>query len=607
MNHSSIDNMRNASPVQQHQKPHTPEKDSKLAASTTNGHLQANGLSRMSNYPLEVKLEAVDRIQTQVNLNRAQLENCTREMTKIAATLDTISIHYNTLLERMTQWEEYVQQRQKDFLALTQEVERVRSSAPAAQTGERMDDKTLEILSNNLATVSSKANEVDNLKIMVELLKRRLARMEEQGGFAPPPGQRDSLHQQISQPPQASPPTISHPQQETRAPTSYHAPPPEARHPHPEAEAAAANWAAANQTKRPHVNGVEAAHPGGDSPSKRPRLAPLEPRRPHESQRYDPARQEAEERYRRQESEQSYAEHANQAHHQQYEEDPAYRGGPPGSAGRGGRPRKYPVQDHAWATPAKVDSGRQVMMDGHVMTQMPDGQWFAVTADSSRRSSVQGQPPNGPALSPGAQHSPSLAPGQILSQVPRDPYAHTKKTRTKPIRNSEGVLIRKDGRPDMRSQSSAANLRKVHARKEEERRLEAQQRQRGHSSQIGDRGDGGSEMAGDDHSVASTPQHFSGQRRHHTGTDYEGDDDDDRRRAGSPSGPDDSHGERSAERGMYAHGGDEQRSSVGSDPDDRSSPRSVSSHSLPREKEPQHKQPETETKKESIEAEAVVA
>jgi hypothetical protein len=26
-----------------------------------------------------------------------------------------------------------------------------------------------------------------------------------------------------------------------------------------------------------------------------------------------------------------------------------------------------------------------------------------------------------------------------------------KKTRTKPIRNSEGVLIRKDGRPDMRS------------------------------------------------------------------------------------------------------------------------------------------------------------
>lgn len=45
----------------------------------------------------------------------------------------------------------------------------------------------------------------------------------------------------------------------------------------------------------------------------------------------------------------------------------------------------------------------------------------------------------------------------------------TKKTRTKPIRNADGVLIRKDGRPDMRSVSSAMNLKKVHAKKEAER------------------------------------------------------------------------------------------------------------------------------------------
>jgi len=44
-----------------------------------------------------------------------------------------------------------------------------------------------------------------------------------------------------------------------------------------------------------------------------------------------------------------------------------------------------------------------------------------------------------------------------------------KKTRTKPIRNADGVLIRKDGRPDMRSVSSAANLRRVHAKKEADR------------------------------------------------------------------------------------------------------------------------------------------
>lgn len=65
------------------------------------------------------------------------------------------------------------------------------------------------------------------------------------------------------------------------------------------------------------------------------------------------------------------------------------------------------------------------------------------------------------------------------SAGPYDPYAQGslessqmssgKKTRTKPIRNAEGILIRKDGRPDMRSVSSANNLRKVHAKKEAER------------------------------------------------------------------------------------------------------------------------------------------
>ncbi|KAK8213320.1 hypothetical protein M8818_002619 [Zalaria obscura] len=48
-------------------------------------------------------------------------------------------------------------------------------------------------------------------------------------------------------------------------------------------------------------------------------------------------------------------------------------------------------------------------------------------------------------------------------------FGPAKKTRTKPVRNADGILIRKDGRPDMRSVSSAMNLRKVHAKKEAER------------------------------------------------------------------------------------------------------------------------------------------
>lgn len=53
-------------------------------------------------------------------------------------------------------------------------------------------------------------------------------------------------------------------------------------------------------------------------------------------------------------------------------------------------------------------------------------------------------------------------------ESPGEGYENGKKTRTKPVRNAEGILIRKDGLPDMRSQSSAANLRKVNARREGE-------------------------------------------------------------------------------------------------------------------------------------------
>lgn len=79
--------------------------------------------------------------------------------------------------------------------------------------------------------------------------------------------------------------------------------------------------------------------------------------------------------------------------------------------------------------------------------------------------------PSGPGPSPVPAPGPIAGPAIGLSPTQAfDPYGHTKRSRTKPIRNADGILIRKDGRPDMRSQSSAANLRKVHAKKEEERR-----------------------------------------------------------------------------------------------------------------------------------------
>ncbi|KAJ4344914.1 hypothetical protein N0V95_006114 [Ascochyta clinopodiicola] len=62
--------------------------------------------------------------------------------------------------------------------------------------------------------------------------------------------------------------------------------------------------------------------------------------------------------------------------------------------------------------------------------------------------------------------TPEIGPRSVFHEPPSE----TKKTRSKPVRNEEGILVRKDGRPDRRSQSSAANLRKVHARKEEQHR-----------------------------------------------------------------------------------------------------------------------------------------
>lgn len=35
--------------------------------------------------------------------------------------------------------------------------------------------------------------------------------------------------------------------------------------------------------------------------------------------------------------------------------------------------------------------------------------------------------------------------------IMKRPVAETRKTRSKPIRNADGILIRKDGTPDMRS------------------------------------------------------------------------------------------------------------------------------------------------------------
>lgn len=520
-------------------------------------HNGSTSSARTYPYNLEVKLEAVDRIQTQVNLNRASMEGFSRELQRNVAEIHAIKLTHNSFVDQTEHYTQVINELRNELVAMKQEVINLRANAAkaipppaAAPLGERVDDQTLEILTTNLATVSAKANEVDNLRLGYELMKRRLARLEEQ--VAVPnttPSKEPPSHSKVSHtpiqppPPQASSPTIARsPHQERRVSSIHYSVPQHPgesgppRHAPIDVEHQASAWASVN--KRPHTNGVEVPHPQMDlSPSKRQRLlAPSEPRRASESTRYDPTRHEGNREppaaYYQTESNESYPESAEAAayHAAAYPEREAIHeaerqrtasisyGAPSGAAaphhtspgsrgrGRGGRPRKYmPTYRTAW------QSEKAAIIDGQVVQRGPDGQWYAMgPADSSRRSSIAGVVPTIP-MSPATQaavlnqqESGEYSPG-MQSSMSRDPYAHTKKTRTKPIRNSEGVLIRKDGRPDMRSHSSAANLRKVHAKKEQERRMEAGGHEGLHSHQ-------GSVFETRDNSTSSTPGPMSSHR-----------------------------------------------------------------------------------------------
>lgn len=149
------------------------------------------------------------------------------------------------------------------------------------------------------------------------------------------------------------------------------------------------------------------------------------------------------------------------------------RGG--GRGRRGGRAGEQQQQEMGTPEWEKPDwTGSQISPNGHYQALHSYSPRQNRSELVRRGGGIVGAPPE--------PHE-HLTPATPIVQGTQDPFAAAvgpandpshqtsagKKSRTKPIRNAEGILIRKDGQPDQRSVSSANNLRKVHAKKEAER------------------------------------------------------------------------------------------------------------------------------------------
>ncbi|KAF2099421.1 hypothetical protein NA57DRAFT_55391 [Rhizodiscina lignyota] len=480
-------------------------------ASPINGHPPMNG-SQHPGYP-PVQMDAMDRLQAQVNHALVVLDERMRDISHLENAVKHLDNSMRFVFEELA--------------AVKRELG-ARPPAPPAAPAVGIDDRTLEVLTQNLTQVATKANEVDSLKMSMELIKRRLSRVEEisqvtspatvNGQFPPrepivhPPPQTAVPSQHPGQPVQVLPrQSLPSPHQmvEHRVIPGPHGPMavpiPPAPHPsdpssrtvEPDSQPSAGGWTTVNTSaKRGLPNGVEGRVDISGTPlgsPKRPKLAPLEPRQTYDATpqgSYEHEREPLEAPHLRPHSTESYPESvvsqsqppygsyqatndANPDDSWRPESQRPHHGHPqsasasPKRGGRGGgrgRPRKS-AQHELDANMGTPEWERNEWTGSQIS---PDGYYHPITPSTrGGRGNVMRRG------SGGAPPPAAIRPGTTMMIQPGDPYAHTKKSRTKPIRNADGVLIRKDGRPDMRSQSSAANLRKVHARKEEERMKES--------------------------------------------------------------------------------------------------------------------------------------
>jgi hypothetical protein len=500
--------------------------------------------------PGEVSLDAIERMQTQISQNSGALAAHTRDIRRgeesfqqlettfrreFAVQVQRQSVDISRVDEAVARLHLEMQSMRQILEGMTQELAATRNdrqrgfTAPLGQPA-GIPDAALELMAQQVAAISHKTTEVDNLRVTVEIMKKKIHHLEQRTNSTPAPQTNPQFFQSMHGTPSAHAYTASPLQNQSEmapqaisaisTPSSTQAPPlvgapftsnvPESVQRPVSISTQGTGWASINTgTKRTHSNGVGspqdfAVHvPGspkrqkltavdseanyhssqvqnsrylhddreGDSSNQSlrhfasPPTLPSQPSRsdsmttpqtqPSLSTQYDTQEGPSDDSWRPQS--QRIIEHRPRGRG---------RGGGPGS--RGGRVRKsMPAQVHHTGTSEWERDEWQGVTDSQAGR---DGFYNHVTHSVrgiARRGSGGGNGRGGYAQSDRAASlgSQGVSPGFSMGS-PNDPYAHTKKTRSKPIRNSDGVLIRKDGRPDMRSQSSAANLRKVHSRKD---------------------------------------------------------------------------------------------------------------------------------------------
>lgn len=427
-----------------------------------------------------------------------------------------------------------LQESHRNMMALVQEVrvtraESARRPSEVAQPG--YQDEALELMARRLGDISHRTTDLETMREHVAILSGRVQRLESESTGPrpqhPPPHQAQPAHQPVHQAihlahiPQPAPsqaPQFQTPARPTSIPQAvqHHeqpataAPPESAQRQEP--PPTQNGWATVNAgVKRVFENGTESPHPGA-SPTpgepKRPKLTtdgshdgPVMSQHPPEPSQILPS--QAQPVVASQTLPQAGPGPAIGPHQiphpgphsarppsqpypygtqgeQNWHADPQYMadgrpargrgsrsGRGPGS--RGGRVRKsMQGQQHPMGTPEWERSWSAVPDSHGSPTSFEDHPAHPARSIVRRGGGGSGARGGAMMVERSGEWTPEIGPRSVFHD--RDSPIEVKKTRSKPIRNEDGILVRKDGRPDRRSQSSAANLRKVHARKEEQQR-----------------------------------------------------------------------------------------------------------------------------------------